>query len=156
MIKFRKEKLKSFVVALSCLLSVATATMVGVSMSNATKTSATVHSIEYTRGNVDAKGKRIESKKSIVMKDTRNVDGLTIDIDEENAIITYCVVFYDEDGAYISKTANMATDYDAASTPSSAETYRIVITPSVKKKKTTKEKASNAGLFFLSCEKLDI
>ena len=129
MVKFKKEKLKGFMVFVSCLLSIATATMVAISMANATKTTATVRSVEYVRGNVDENGKRIESKKAIVMKDTKNVDGLTIDIDEENATITYRVVFYSEDGEYLSMTESMATDYEATSTPETAETFRVVVTP---------------------------
>lgn len=129
MVKFKKEKVKSFMVIVSCLLSIATAMMVGVGMSNSLKTTATVRGVEYTRGNVDESGKHIDSKKAIVMKETKNVDGLTIDIDEENATITYCVVFYGEDGAFISKTESMATDYEATSTPETAETFRVVVTP---------------------------
>ena len=129
MVKFKKEKVKGFMIAVSCLLSIATATMVGVGMSNSLKTTATVRGVEYTRGNVNNSGNIIESKKSIVMKDTKNVDGLMIDIDEENATVTYRVVFYGEDGEYLSTTESIATDYEEEITPDGAETFRIVVTP---------------------------
>ena len=78
---------------------------------------------------VDENGKRVESKRSIVMKDTRNVDGLTIDIDEENATVSYRVVFYGVDGEYLSTTESMTTDYEKKDTPDDAETFRVVVTP---------------------------
>lgn len=129
MVKFKKEKLKGVMVVASLLLSITTSVAVGIGMANATKTKATVRTIEYMRGNVNENGKCIESKKAIVMRDTKNVDGLTIDIDEENATITYRVVFYDEAGEYLSMTESLATDYEATSTPSEAETFRVVVTP---------------------------
>ena len=129
MVKFKKEKVKSFMVIVSCLLSVATFMTVAVGMSKSAKTTATVRGVEYTRGNVNNSGNIIESKKSIVMKDTKNVDGLAIDIDEENATVTYRVVFYGEDGEYLSTTESMAADYEEEITPDGAETFRIVVTP---------------------------
>ena len=129
MVKIKREKVKGFMVLVSCLLSVATFMTVAVGMAKSTKTTATVRSVEYTRGNVDEDGKVIESKKAIVMKDTKNVDGLTIDIDEEKATVTYRVVFYGEDGEFLEMTESMATDYEATSTPDGAETFRVVVTP---------------------------
>ena len=129
MVKIKREKLKGIMVLASCLLSVATFMTVAIGMSKSTKTTATLRSVEYTLGNVDEDGKVIESKKAIVMKDTKNVDGLAIDIDEENATVTYRVVFYGEDGEYISTTESMATDYEEEITPDGAETFRIVVTP---------------------------
>lgn len=129
MVKIKREKLKGIMVLASCLLSIATFMTVAVGMAKATKTTATVRSVEYTRGNVNNSGNIIESKKAIVMKDTKNVDGLMIDIDEENATVTYRVVFYGEDGEYLSTTESMATDYEEEITPDGAETFRIVVTP---------------------------
>ena len=129
MVKFKKEKVKGFMIAVSCLLSIATFMAVAIGMSNATKTTQTVRSREYVLGSIDESGKVIDSKKSIVMKDTHNVDGLTIDIDEEKATVSYRVVFYGEDGEYLSTTETLQTDYDATSTPETAETFNIVITP---------------------------
>ena len=129
MVKIKREKLKGIMVLASCLLSVATFMTVAIGMSKSTKTTATLRSVEYTLGNVDEDGKVIESKKAIVMKDTKNVDGLAIDIDEENATVTYRVVFYGEDGEYLSTTESMAADYEEEITPDGAETFRIVVTP---------------------------
>ena len=129
MVKAKRERLKSILVVASFVLSLVTAVTVAMGMSNATKTTATLRGIDYTRGSVDESGKRIESKKSIVMKDKKNVEGLTIDIDEENATVTYRVVFYGADGEYLSATESMATDYEKEIAPDGAETFRIVVTP---------------------------
>ena len=55
--------------------------------------------------------------------------GCTIDIDEDNATISYRVVFYDEEGEYLSTTEALETDYDETTTPETAESFRVVITP---------------------------
>ena len=129
MIKFKKDKMKTLLIVLSFVLSLITTIAVCFGISNATKTTQSVSKSEFVLGSVDESGKVIESKKSIVMENAKNVDGLTIDIDEENATITYRVVFYGEDGEYLSTTESLETDYDATSTPETAETFRVVITP---------------------------
>ena len=129
MIKFKKDKMKTLLIVLSFVLSLITTIAVCLGISNATKTTQSVSKREFVLGTIDESGKMIESKKSIVMENAKNVDGLTIDIDEENATITYRVVFYGEDGEYLSTTESLETDYDATSTPETAETFRVVITP---------------------------
>ena len=63
------------------------------------------------------------------MKDTESVEGLTIDIDEDNATISYRVAFYDEEGEFVSITDYLETDYDETVTPETAESFRVLITP---------------------------
>ena len=129
MFKIKKEKAKTFFAIASFLLSIVTLVAVSFAFTKDKSTTETVGNFAYERGNVDESGKVVESKKALVMKDARNVDGLTIDIDEENATITYRVVFYGEDGAYLSTTESMETDFDASMTPEGAETFRIIVTP---------------------------
>ena len=129
MFRFKKDKMKTLLIVLSFVLSVITTIAVCFGIANATKTTKSVSKSEYVLGSVDESGKVIESKKSIVMENAKNVDGLTIDIDEENATVSYRVVFYGEDGEYLSTTESLETDYDATSTPETAETFRVVITP---------------------------
>ena len=62
------------------------------------------------------------------MKETKNVDGLTIDIDEDTCSVTYCVFYYDADGGVISSTGYLNADYQGE-TPDTAETFRVVIKP---------------------------
>ncbi len=125
----KKEKVKGLFVVLAFVLSLVTALTVFIGLHNSKQTTETVGITAYERGNVDESGKVVESKKSLVMKDTRNVDGLTIDIDEENATVTYRVAFYGEDGAYLSTTESMETDFDATMLPEGAETFRVIVTP---------------------------
>ena len=80
-------------------------------------------------GTIDENGTMVDSKKSIGMEDAETVDGLVIDIDEESATISYRVVFYGEEGEYISTTDMLDVDYDVTSAPEGAETFRVVITP---------------------------
>jgi hypothetical protein len=129
MVKIKKEKVKTLFIVLSFVLSLITTIAVCFGIANATKTTETVGVTAFELGSVDESGKVIESKKSSVMENAQNVDGLTIDIDEETATVTYRVVFYGEDGEYLSTTETLETDYDATSTPETAETFRVVITP---------------------------
>ena len=129
MIRIRKDKVKSLLIVLSFLLSLVTTLAVCFGIAKATETTQTVRKSEYVLGSSDESGKVIDSKKSIVMENAKNVDGLTIDIDEENATVSYRVVFYGEDGEYLSTTESMETDYDATSTPEGAETFRVVVMP---------------------------
>jgi len=129
MIRIRKDKVKSLLIVLSFLLSLVTTLAVCFGIAKATETTQTVRKSEYVLGSIDESGKVIESKKSIVMENAKSVDGLTIDIDEENATVSYRVVFYGEDGEYLSTTESMETDYDATSVPESAETFRVVVMP---------------------------
>lgn len=60
-----------------------------------------------------------------------SVDGLKVDVDEEDASISYSVYFYDEDKAFLSKSDAMTVDYDAEAdetVPADAEYVRIVFT----------------------------
>lgn len=129
MVESKKKKLGRFFVAASFILSLVTVGMVFGIARNVTPPKEEVSIFEYRLGNVDESGKVIDSKKAIVTKTTHNVDGLTIDIDEESATITYRVVFYGEDGEYLSMTESMETDYEATSAPDGAETFRVVVTP---------------------------
>lgn len=132
MAKFRKGKkgkFKTLLIVFSFLMSLLTTVSVMFAITNDKKTTENVGSLDYVLGTIDENGKMVDSKKSIVMEDAETVDGLTIDIDEETATISYRVVFYGEDGEYLSTTDMLEEDYDATSAPESAETFRVVITP---------------------------
>ena len=125
----KKRGWKTFLIVVSFLMSLFTTVAVGYSLTNARKTTENVKSYEYELGTIDESGKIVDSRKSTIMKTARNVEGVTIDIDEETATIVYRVVFYGADGEYLSVTEPMETDYDVASTPEGAETFRVIITP---------------------------
>ena len=125
----KKGKLKWLLTIVSVVLSIATLVAVCVGLGNIADTKK-VDNGDYAIGTIVAEsGKIVESKQSAYMKDAESVDGLTIDIDEETATITYKVAFYDEDGKFISMTESQETDFDATNIPENAETFRVVITP---------------------------
>lgn len=71
----------------------------------------------------DGSGKEVEDKNSIRSKDSYNVEGLEIKVDED-AEVTYEVFFFDEDGDFLNSSVN-----SFSSIPEGADTFRIVITP---------------------------
>lgn len=82
----------------------------------------------YTVADLDSEGELDSSDENIVTKDYIKVDGLEITVNEE-AEITYRVVFYDEDKEYISETDELTTDFQDSEIPEGAEYCKIVITP---------------------------
>lgn len=91
-------------------------------------TTTTFGNSDYSINAIDANGKIVESKQSLV-SDMASVEDMIIDIDEETATITYKVAFYDEDGKFISVTESQESDFDATNIPENADTFRVVITP---------------------------
>ena len=125
----KKTRLKWLLTIGSAVLSVVALVGVCFGVSNLAKTKS-VNNGDFAVGTIVAEsGKIVESKHSAYMKDAENVDGLTIDIDEETATISYKVVFYDEDGKFISMTETMDEDFDATNIPENATSFRVVVTP---------------------------
>lgn len=123
-----KGKAKWWLGFTSLVLSVVTLVAVGLGFSKLADTK-TVTNSDYTIGSITETGKAVESKYSAYMKQAENVDGLTIDIDEEKTTVTYKVAFYDEDGKFISMTESLESDFDSTATPETAETFRVIVTP---------------------------
>lgn len=124
----KKGKLKWLLTITSVVLSVITLVAVCVGLGNLADTK-NVDRNDYAIGTIAETGKIVESKQHAYMKDAENVDGLVIDIDEENATITYKVAFYDADGNFISMTETMSEDFDTTNIPENADTFRVEITP---------------------------
>lgn len=125
----KKSKIKWLLSIASVVLSVITLVALVVGLNNLTTDTKSVSNNDYAIGTINETGKIVESKQSAYMKDAETIDGLTIDIDEETATITYKVAFYDEDGKFISMTDAMSEDFDATAIPETADTFRVVITP---------------------------
>ena len=113
----------------SVVLSVITLIALVIGLNNITTSTRNVDNGDYAIGTINETGKIVESKQSAYMKDAETIDGLTIEIDEETATITYKVAFYDEDGKFISMTESQDADFDTANIPENADTFRVVITP---------------------------
>ena len=92
-------------------------------------TTKTLNNNDFKIGGLSEVGKVIESKESLVSKDFIEVDGMTIEVDEETATITYDVAFYNEDKEFISTSEANNGDFDVANVPENAKYCKISITP---------------------------
>ena len=124
----KKNKLKWLLTIGSAILSVIAVVGLVIGLSNIADTK-NVSNSDFAIGTINETGKIVESKQSAYMKEAETVDGLSIEIDEETATITYKVAFYDEDGNFISMTESLGSDFDATTIPENADTFRVVITP---------------------------
>lgn len=128
MTKTKKEKAKWWLTIGAVVLSVVALVSAIIGLTK-NITTTKLGSTDYAIGSVDSTGKVIDSKKSVYSKDLNTTDNLTIDIDEDTATITYKVAYYDENEKFVSMTEAMSKDLDTTSIPSTAEYFRIIITP---------------------------
>ena len=83
---------------------------------------------QYIIGGLDDEGAAAEGDTSIVTRGTFTTDGLKIELADE-ATVTYELYFYDGEDNFISSTGALSTDFLGLTVPLSAETAKIVITP---------------------------
>lgn len=79
-------------------------------------------------GALDEEGKAADGDASIVTRKAFTTDGLKVEL-ADDAKVTYELFFYDEENALISSTGALSTDFLGLTVPLSAETAKIVITP---------------------------
>ncbi len=82
----------------------------------------------YTIAALDDSGEQTDGDTSIVTRNAVTTDGLKVEI-ADDATVTYALYFYDADGEFVSKTADLSADFDGSAIPENAETAKIVITP---------------------------
>lgn len=82
----------------------------------------------YTIATLDESGEQTDGDTSIVTRNAVTTDGLKVEI-ADDATVTYALYFYDADGEFVSKTADLSADFDGSAIPENAETAKIVITP---------------------------
>lgn len=82
----------------------------------------------YTIAALDDSGEQTDGDTSIVTRNAVSTDGLKVAI-ADDAMVTYALYFYDADGEFVSKTADLSADFDGSAIPENAETAKIVITP---------------------------
>ena len=82
----------------------------------------------YTIAALDDSGEQTDGDTSIVTRNAVTTDGLTVTI-ADDATVTYALYFYDADGEFVSKTADLSADFDGSAIPENAESAKIVITP---------------------------
>lgn len=91
-------------------------------------TTTTIGAEAYTIAALDENGEQTDEDTSIVTRSAFTTDGLTVTI-EDDATVTYALYFYDADGEFVSKTADLSADFDGSAIPENAESAKIVITP---------------------------
>ena len=82
----------------------------------------------YTIAALDDSGEQTDGDTSIVTRNAVSTDGLKVAI-VDDATVTYALYFYDADGEFVSKTADLSADFDGSAIPENAESAKIVITP---------------------------
>lgn len=82
----------------------------------------------YTIAALDDSGEQTDGDTSIVTRNAVTTNGLKVAI-ADDATVTYALYFYDADGEFVSKTADLSADFDGSAIPENAETAKIVITP---------------------------
>ncbi len=124
----KKEQTKWWLTIVSVVLSLATFIALCLGFSKMTETK-TIGAINYTIGSINESGKIVESKQSAYTRSTYSVEGMTIKLDEKTSTITYRVAFYDEDDVFVSMTEALSTDFSDDLIPTTAKTFRILVTP---------------------------
>lgn len=82
----------------------------------------------YSIGAIDEKGEFKESELSIYTRKGVTVKGLTCELGEK-AKIKYQLYYFDKDGKFVSASEVLTANFTGTGVPESAETAKIVITP---------------------------
>lgn len=125
----KRSKASLVVSIVAVLLSVLTVLGLAIGIGNSKITSTNVKAFDYKNGAINESGKVIESNESAVLKSTKTVKDMSIELDEETATITYKVAFYDEEGNFLSMTQAQSGDFDVTAVPENASTFNVMITP---------------------------
>lgn len=124
-----KSKIKWTITIISFVLSIFLFGAFVINLTNrAPETTDELGRLDYALGTIDEEGKILESKKSMYSKELQLIKGLKIEL-SENSTITYKIVFYDEDKAYISTTESLDVAYSSDLEVEGAKYFRVIITP---------------------------
>ena len=121
------DKIKWIIVFLLILGLIATTVTLFVKLDRQT-TVTEIGAEAYIIGTLDDEGAKADGDTSIVTRNAVTTDGLKVEI-ADDATVTYALYFYDADGEFVSKTADLSADFDGSAIPENAETAKIVITP---------------------------
>lgn len=121
------DKIKWIIVFLLILGLIATTVTLFVKLDRQT-TVTEIGAEAYIIGTLDDEGAKADGDTSIVTRNAVTTDGLKVEI-ADDATVTYALYFYDADGEFVSKTADLSADFDGSAIPENAESAKIVITP---------------------------
>lgn len=91
-------------------------------------TTTTIGGEAYSIGTIDETGEYAEGDTSIYLRNAITTDGLKCEL-AKDAKIKYQIFYYDKDGNFISASEELTADFDGTEIPETAETAKIVITP---------------------------
>lgn len=91
-------------------------------------TTTTIGGEAYSIGTIDETGEYAEGDTSIYLRKAITTDGLKCEL-AKDAKIKYQIFYYDKDGKFVSASEELTADFDGTGIPETAETAKIVITP---------------------------
>lgn len=127
--------------------------VIGLSVKLNRSTSERLGGEAYSIGLIDENGADKEGTTASRTRDAITVKGLKCTL-EKDAKIKYELFFYDAAGKFLSKSGDLTADYDGKSIPETAETVRVMITPTEDEdgKVTALEVLGYANLLVVSHE----
>ena len=125
----KKSKIAMVMSCIAAGLAAITCLAATLGLANNANTTKSVNSFDFARGAIESTGKVVESNQNLVTKSAITVDGMAIEIDDENATISYKVAFYDENDEFISMTEEQVENFDTDNVPANAKTFKVMITP---------------------------
>lgn len=125
-VKFNGKLLKNILLTLVFLALVGA--VIGLAIQRDRTVTERLGGEAYTIGLIDEVGEDKDGNTAIRTRDGVTVRGLKCTL-AKDAKIKFQLFFYDEAGKFISASAELTTDYDGSAVPGTAETVRIMITP---------------------------
>lgn len=126
---FKNDKLKWWLTLGSIVLLAVMVISLCVTLGR-TQTTTTLNNGAYHIGSIDTTTGAIVDSKQNIYSDMFTTKDLTIEV-EENAQITYKVVFYNENNDFVSATDSQSANFVNTNIPSTATQFRVVITPNL-------------------------
>lgn len=124
---FRRSKFFSILMTLVLIALVGAVIGLGIKLDRQTTTNR-IGGEAYSIGAIDEKGEVKNSELSIYTRDGVSVKGLKCEL-AKDAKIKYQIFYYDKDGKFVSSSAELTADFNGTGIPATAETAKIVITP---------------------------
>ena len=124
----KSDKWKWAITFIALFLIVGAIVVLFFGVDNATTTKKLIFT-DYSIASIDTSTGEMSESTTKLVSDMYKIDGLVVEIDEENSEITYKLAFYDTDETFISITESQSTNFDNTNIPENAEYFRVEITP---------------------------
>ena len=124
---FRRGKFFSILMTLVVIALVGAVIGLGIKLDRQTTTNR-IGGEAYSIGAIDEKGEVKNSELSIYTRSGVPVKGLKCELAKDSKI-KYRLFYYDKDGKFVSSSPELTVDFNGTGIPATAETAKIVITP---------------------------